>query len=437
MSAEAYVAVPPAAVHARPRRRAIVGAWLVSSATVVSGVLTYAFHVVAARALGPEAYGRIAILWAAMFLGAVVLYRPLEQTISRAIADRRERGEEVRTVLVAAGTIAVATAVVAVGAALVAWSTIADQLFGGDSTLSALLVSGIVLYGVAYLVRGLVGGACWFGGYAAALVGDSLVRLAVAAPLLVLASPVLAGAAVVAAAAGGIVLPFAVGRHRLLPLMRRGGAAGRPFGARTALAFAAPAGVIAGSDQLLVNGAPVLVAAGGGAHVARTAGIVFAATMLVRVPVYVFQGLAAVLLPNLTRLQASSGGAAFRRAVVRTAAFLLVAGTALVLFAVSVGPRAMEMLYGAGFSAGRLELGLLGAGVAFYLAASTCSQALLALESVRSAAAAWAVTAGLFVGLYALLPGSALLRVALAFAIAILADLVLLAVLLARETRHP
>src|SRR5205085_11900400 len=79
MNAEAYTAAAPA-VPRRARTRTVSGAALVSGATLLSGVLTYAFHVIAARTLGPEGYGRIAVLWAAMFLGAVVLYRPLEQT---------------------------------------------------------------------------------------------------------------------------------------------------------------------------------------------------------------------------------------------------------------------------------------------------------------------------------------------------------------------
>ena len=66
---------------------------------VVSGVLTYAFHVLAARTLGPSAYGQIAVLWGAIFLGAIVLFRPIEQTTSRSIADRLAREEDASSVL--------------------------------------------------------------------------------------------------------------------------------------------------------------------------------------------------------------------------------------------------------------------------------------------------------------------------------------------------
>jgi hypothetical protein len=96
----------------------------------------------------------------------------------------------------------------------------------------------------------------------------------------------------------------------------------------------------------------------------------------------------------------------------------------------------MRLLYGEGFDATRLELALLGAGVAFYLAASTCSQALLALGCVRRAAAAWILSALLFVGAYAVAPGDALERISIAFALATLVDFAVLAAVIARRLAH-
>ena len=91
------VAQPVAAERTAPRT--FDGAALLSGATLASGVFAYAYHVLAARTLGPEAYGLVAVLWAALFLLVVVLFRPLEQTTSRALADRLARGHEVRSVL--------------------------------------------------------------------------------------------------------------------------------------------------------------------------------------------------------------------------------------------------------------------------------------------------------------------------------------------------
>src|ERR1051325_5108902 len=96
MSAQA-AAIP--VVTPERRRATFAGAWLLSGAMALSGVLTYAFHVLAARTLGAAASGQIAILWGGIFLVAIVLFRPLEQTLSRAIADGLARGEEVRAVI--------------------------------------------------------------------------------------------------------------------------------------------------------------------------------------------------------------------------------------------------------------------------------------------------------------------------------------------------
>ena len=71
------------------------------------------------------------------------------------------------------------------------------------------LFPGIVAYGAAYVVRGLLGGVRWFEGYGIGLVADSVVRLLVAVPLLVVASSDLAAAAIVAAGVAGAPVPLA------------------------------------------------------------------------------------------------------------------------------------------------------------------------------------------------------------------------------------
>jgi O-antigen/teichoic acid export membrane protein len=153
----------------------------------------------------------------------------------------------------------------------------------------------------------------------------------------------------------------------------------------------------------------------------------------VRAPVYVFQGLAAALLPNFTHLNATEDAARFLRAVMRTAGFLLLAGGVIVVFAATTGPAAMA-IYGPEFEASRGELTLLGAGVAFYLAGSTFSQALLALEQGLRAAGAWLASGATFVGLYAAIPGDELYRISLAFAAATVCSLLLLAATLLRRS---
>lgn len=407
------------------------GAWLLSGAMILSGVLTYAFHVLAARTLGPTEYGQIAVLWGAMFLVAVVLFRPLEQTLSRALAERLAQGGETKTVLRAVWKIYLVLLVAIVLAFTAFRDPLAANLFSGDEILVVALLAGTLAYGLAYLVRGLLGGVRWFEGYGIGLVGDAVARLVVALPLVVVASRGVAALAIVAAGVAGALIPLVLGRRRLRALVEGGG--GERFQVRTAAGFAAPASVIAAADQLFVNGAPLLVIVLGGST--EAAGLVFAATMLVRAPVYVFQGVAAALLSNLTHLHAIEATERLRRVVTSVIAKLVVLGALIVLGVAVLGPAAMTLLYGEEFAASRADLVPLGAGVALYLAASTLSQALLALDRATAAAVAWATAAATFVGLYAALPGDELSRVGLSFATATLVCAVLLAGVLLTKSR--
>ena len=309
--------------------------------------------------------------------------------------------------------LALALAITVAGA--VGWSLIGDELFLGDSFFTASLILGLAAYGIAYVLRGVFAGAGWFKGYALLLVSDGAVRVVVVVPLLFVASRDLAAAAMVAAAVGSVALPVLVGRRVLRPLIARG--EGSPFHVGAAVAFAWPAAVIAIADQVLVNGGPLLVMLGGGADAGKTAGLVFAATMLVRIPVFIFQGLATSMLPNLTRLHATAERALFGHAVLRAAGALAGVAALIVVAAAAIGPEALQAVYGSEYTAGRLELALLGVGVGCYLATSTFSQALLALDCGRIAALGWIVSAVVFLGAYAVTPGEALFRVSTAFAV--------------------
>ena len=82
--------------------------------------------------------------------------------------------------------------------------------------------------------------------------------------------------------------------------------------------------------------------ASGGPGATKAAGLVFAATMLVRAPVYVFQGVAAALLPNLTRLNATNGVERLGREVMGTARLLLGAAVGVIAICSLGGPLGMR-----------------------------------------------------------------------------------------------
>jgi O-antigen/teichoic acid export membrane protein len=127
---------------------------------------------------------------------------------------------------------------------------------------------------------------------------------------------------------------------------------------------------------------------------------------------------AASLLPNLTTFEARGDHARLHRATMLVALAMGCFAAVLAVGAVSAGPWAMGLLYGAGFEAGRGDLALLALGIGGFLAAGTFCQALFARELGGRAAALWAIAATTFVGLELALGGTEFHRVSVAFAAA-------------------
>jgi O-antigen/teichoic acid export membrane protein len=266
--------------------------------------------------------------------------------------------------------------------------------------------------------------------------------VAVAIPLLVVASPTLAAAAIVLAALFGPAVPVAIAyarrRAHTTPPLRELLGAGRPteaFAIGRALAFATPVAVIAGAEQVLVSGGALLVAIDGSAGAAAAAGTVFAATMLVRAPVFLFQGVAAGLLPKLTQLHATGDRGRLARAAGGLAAAMLALSAALAAGSMLLGPEAMTFIFGGDFVVGRLDLAILSAGVGTYLAAATLGQAALAQARGAMAAGVWTLSAATFVALELTLGGTPFHRVSVAFTLATAVACVLLGAMLALGRR--
>jgi len=85
--------------------------------------------------------------------------------------------------------------------------------------------------------------------------------------------------------------------------MRRlaGGTRGT-FALGSTVRFALPAAVIAGCEQVLVSGGPLLVLIAGGPGAAEAAGVLFAATLLVRAPVFLLHGTDDTVIPSVETL---------------------------------------------------------------------------------------------------------------------------------------
>ena len=138
---------------------------ILSIGIATTGVVTFAYFSVASYVLDDVAYKQISLLWSVLFVIISVIYRPIEQLLSRTIADRRARGLEhdhpLRTPLLMQAGFALAFLVVA----LALRGPIQDDVFDGSATLYWILVVAVLAYAASYFARGWLAGHQRFGLY--------------------------------------------------------------------------------------------------------------------------------------------------------------------------------------------------------------------------------------------------------------------------------
>src|SRR5580704_7214183 len=146
-----------------------------------TGVLTFAYFAIASHVLGTHQrsrYDSIAELWSVMFVIICVIYRPIEQLLSRTIAERRARGihrHPMRVPMSIQGTFAL----VFLAVALPLHDTLAHGVFH-SVTLYWILVVGILAYAASYFARGWLAGHKYFALYGGLVFMESASRLAFA-----------------------------------------------------------------------------------------------------------------------------------------------------------------------------------------------------------------------------------------------------------------
>ncbi len=373
------------------------GARVLSAGIAATGLFTFAYFAVASHVLPADEYGAISLLWAVLFVVISVIYRPVEQLLSRTIADRRARGlhagHPLRVPLLVQGGFAAAFLVVA----LALRGPIEDAL--DSAALFWIFVGATLAYAASYFARGYLAGHGWFGLYGGLVLFESVSRflfpVAVAVGLADGQTAVALGI-LAAPVASLLVVPWALARHA-------GGAAPeRPRGLslRAAGAFAGSVAAIQLSEQTLLNAAVLTVSATAST---AAAGVVFNALLIARAPLQLFQAVQTSLLPHLAGLEATAGHAAFARAIRVT--LLAIAGfaAAVAVGLLAVGPAVMDLVFGAGGHYGRLGLAVIAVGMGLHLCAGTLNQAALARGHAHGAAAAWLACAATFVA-WMLLP---------------------------------
>ena len=408
------------------------GAAVLSAGIGVTGLVTYAYFALASYALDDVSYGRVTLLWSAVFIVVSVLYRPVEQLLSRTIAERDARGQEGREHLRVASYVQLALAVAFLVPALVFADALRDGLLGGSSTLYLVLVVAVLAYAASYYARGFLAGRRRFGLYGALVLMESLSRVlfALAAAIGlgqgqsvvaigIAAAPIVSLAVVPLAIARGLRREGDAGRRAAAGRESDGGrsadlddAAGAPrAGAETEFtlarggSFAAAVLVIMLAEQTFLNAGPLLVYASSGAGGPVLAGLVFNVLLIARAPLQLFQAVQTSILPHLTTLSARGASDPFRRSVKVTLAAIAAFAGAVALGLLAIGPHLMDVVFEDDFTYGRGGLLLVALGMGLYLAAATLNQAALARGRARSAAGAWSVSAVAFVAAL-LVPGA-------------------------------
>jgi O-antigen/teichoic acid export membrane protein len=412
------------------------GVRVLSVGIASTGLLTLAYFSIASHVLGAHAASRLNLLWSVMFVVISVIYRPIEQLLSRTLAERRAHGHGSHPLRVPIA-LQLAAALAFLLVALALRGPLVNRVFDRYAALYWVLVVGTLAYAASYFARGWLAGHEYFPLFGALVFMEAASRLCFALAVAVgFASGQTAVALGIAAAplVSLVVVPAAFARNR----RGRGGEPEPAVREEISLArggrFALWVSAAMLSEQAILNAAVLTVAALQGSR-AVLVGIVFNVLLIARAPLQLFQAIQTSLLPHLTGLEATAGHDAFTRAIRVTLLAVAAFAAAVALGLLTAGPFVMSRLFGQHFVYNRFGLALVGLGMGLHLASGTLNQAALARDCARAAALCWLAAAVAFVA-WMLTPavGEQLLRAEIGYfgATALLAAL--LAVLYRRGT---
>jgi O-antigen/teichoic acid export membrane protein len=440
------------------------GARILSIGIASTGLLTFAYFSIASHVLGESSAKLLDVLWSVMFVIISVIYRPIEQLLSRTIAERRARGRAGHTLRVPM-LIQASFALIFLAVALALQDELVNQVFEGQQALYDVLVVGTLAYAASYFARGWLAGHQRFGLFGGLVLMESVSRISFAiAVALGIASGQTAVALGIAAApfVSLVVVPAAFAKARPTRAERAPRVAGESGGGALEHALAernAPTGgtlitvdeadaALAGpgteavqetaahddlslrrgggfavwvssimlSEQTLLNAAVLTVDAT--SHDTALAGIVFNVLLIARAPLQLFQAIQTSLLPHLTGLEATAGHDAFARAIRVTILAIAAFAATVALGLLVLGPFVLEhVFFGQVFTYNRFGLALIGIGMGLHLTSGALNQAALARDRARAAAGCWLCAAIAFLAWMLLAPiGEQLLRAEIGYA---------------------
>src|SRR6185503_391190 len=293
------------------------GAGILSVGIATTGVVTFAYFAVASHVLPEVEYKGISLLWSVMFVVISIIYRPIEQLLSRTIAERRAQGHEQHPYRVPV-TIQASFAVLFAAVALALKEPLTNDVFDGSSMLYWVLVVGTLAYAASYFARGWLAGHERFALYGGLVFLESTSRFLFA---LAVAVGITSGQGAVALGIAAapfvslVVVPWAFSRRKGEPdhgSVQRRKPRDEGVSLSHGMGFAVSVLGIMLAEQTLLNAAVITTDIT--ATDAALAGFVFNVLLIARAPLQLFQSIQTSLLPHLSGLHATGGGADFDRA---------------------------------------------------------------------------------------------------------------------------
>ena len=391
---------------------------------MVNGIATYAFLVVARRALGEAAYGGLAVLWGLVYILGPGLFQPLEQEIARATANRASRNEGSAPVLRQATRIGLVQLLLVEAAVVGAWPLGLDGLLDHKISLLVALMLSLACFMGAECVRGVLSGRHEFNRYRSYFAAEGSTRFLLAAALAVVGVEAVGAYATAIAVAFAVAAVVAVGSLR--PFVNPGPPA--PLGEVTpALGWLLVASL---SEAFLLNVGPVAIKILGKDLGEELPGVFLEGLIISRIPLFFFQAVRAALLPNLATLADDDDLNGFRNLQLRLVAAVVGVATFAVVVTALIGPWLVNFLFGD--EIGSLDMALLSASGGGLMVLLSLSLGLVALDHTRLAVIGFVVGVAMFpVGL--LFTNEPFLQVEVALVTAVTAGAVVTAGLLRFE----
>jgi O-antigen/teichoic acid export membrane protein len=364
------------------------GTLAVGAGLIVSGITSYGFLAISARALGPERYAPLGVLWALTYVVCPGVFLPLEQEVGRALSSRRAKGLGGGPLIHRAALAGGVAAVVLIALTAASSPLSLAHLFSHKVLLLVALMLALGGYYVEFLVRGVLSGNGRFKPYGVILGAEAFLRMVACAGLAIVGVNTVGPYGVIIGLSPIAATLLGVRKER--NLVTPGPDA--PWSElSSALGYLLAASVMA---QLLVNAGVFAVqiladAEEKGKH--GVAGRFLNGLIIARIPLFMFQAVQAALLPKLAHLAGAGRHADFRAGLKRLLAVVVAIGVLATVTAFAIGPFVVTTMFGKDFRLSHTDLGYLAAASAVYMLALALAQALIALANYPRVVIGWAV----------------------------------------------